>query len=207
MENSTQNMQKVQLFRTILEDKGAPIACKGNCEEQNSLEAHMNFIENLVVKVSSDIISLMSIVKENSDTLKMLNANVNRVMKRVVDNETTKSNNNMTDKCAKTYITHPSKSSEKKELPMKFEDADEMIVAEHNFSKEDMRSANELTNSIGVVYIPMNDRVVHWFLIVVHLQCRRVAFLNSLPSNKSNDFRRESAKDLVYIPFKDGKVH
>ena len=85
----------------------------------------MNFIENLVVKVSSDIISLTSVVKENSGTLKMLNANVNRCMKHMVDNETTKSNNHMTDKCAKTYITHPSKSSEKKESPMKIENADE----------------------------------------------------------------------------------
>ena len=78
----------------------------------------MNFIENLVVKVSSDIISLTSVVKENSDTLKMLNANVNRVMKHVVDNETTKSNMHMTDTCARTYIAHPSKSNEKKESPM-----------------------------------------------------------------------------------------
>ncbi|KAJ8429693.1 hypothetical protein Cgig2_004492 [Carnegiea gigantea] len=178
----------------------------------------MNFIENLVVKASSDIISLISVIKENSATLKMLNANINRVMKHVVDNETTKLNKHMTDTCATTYIAHPSKSSEKKESLMKFENADEIkrkrrIVAKHNFSKDDMTAANELIKSISVsrlnflhkedkkvnVYIPMNDRAVHWFLIVVDLQHRRVALLNSLPLNKSNDFRRELAKDLYYL--------
>ena len=104
MENSTHNMWKVKVFGTVLEDKGAPVACEGNCEQQHSLKACMNFIENLVVKVSSDIISLTSVVKENSDTLKMLNANVNRVIKHVVDNETTKSNKHMIDTCSTTYI-------------------------------------------------------------------------------------------------------
>ncbi|KAJ8431311.1 hypothetical protein Cgig2_032301 [Carnegiea gigantea] len=314
MENSTHNMRKVQVFGTVLEDKGAPVACEGNCEQQNSLEARMNFIENLVVKVSSDIISLTSVVKENNDTLKMLNANVNRLMKHMVDNETSKSNKHMTDTCTTTYIAHPLKSSEKKESHMQFENADEMvadrranimkrqclstvvdsstpgkttmmspkiqnpfakglefdmgskrkrrIAAEHNFSKDDMTSANELTKSTSVgglnflheedkkvnvnksnseggldimqqaklelklneiidlvaceltiearmkrvnrvylptcfqVYIPMNDRAVHWFLIVVDLERRCVALLDSLPLNKSNDFRRELAKDL-----------
>ncbi|KAJ8434629.1 hypothetical protein Cgig2_033115 [Carnegiea gigantea] len=226
-------MRKVQVFGTILEDKGALVACEGNCEQQNSLEA------------------------QNSDTLKMLNANVNRLMKHVVDNETTKSNEHMTDTCTTTYIAHPLKSSEKKESPIKRK---RRIIAEHNFSKDDMRLANELTKSISVgglnflhkedkkvnvnkVYIPMNDRAVNWFLIAVDLDRRRVALLDSLPLNKSNDFRRELAKDLyylvlqlqdcdeveiepeytfpqsivdtlndeeqkvVYIPFKDGKVH
>ncbi|KAJ8433433.1 hypothetical protein Cgig2_008611 [Carnegiea gigantea] len=152
---------KVQLFETILEDKGTLVACKGNCDQQNSLEA------------------------QNSDTLKVLNANVNRVMNHVVDNETTKSNKHMTDTCATTYIAHPPKSTE------------------YNFSKDDMRAATELTKPISVgglnflhkedkkvnVYILMNDRAVHWFLIVVDLQRRHVAFLNSSPLNKSNDFR------------------
>ncbi|KAJ8423052.1 hypothetical protein Cgig2_011173 [Carnegiea gigantea] len=231
MEKSTHNVRKVQLFGAILEDKGASVACKGNCEQRNSLEARMNFIENLVVKVSSAIILLTSIIKENSDALKMLNANVNRLMKHVVDNETTKLNKHMTNTCATTYIAHPSKSSEKKESPMQFENADEMvttstphpcskqkrrIVAKHNFSKDGMRAANELTKSISVgglnflhkedkkvnvnkIYIPMNDRAVHCFLIVVDLQCRHVALLKSLPLNKSNDFRRELAKDLNYL--------
>ncbi|KAJ8428831.1 hypothetical protein Cgig2_005896 [Carnegiea gigantea] len=124
-------MRKVQVFGTILEDKGAPVACERNCEQQNSLEA------------------------QNSDTLKMLNANVNRLMKHMVDHETSKSNKHMTDTCTTTYIAHPLKSSEKKESPMQFENADEIkrkrrIVAEHNFSKNDMRSANELTKSISV---------------------------------------------------------
>ncbi|KAJ8424621.1 hypothetical protein Cgig2_034187 [Carnegiea gigantea] len=88
----------------------------------------MNFIENLVVKVSSDRISLTSVVKENSDTLKMLNANVNRIMKHVVDNETTKSNKHMIDTCTTTYVAHPLKSSEKKESSMQFKNADEMLV-------------------------------------------------------------------------------
>ncbi|KAJ8428473.1 hypothetical protein Cgig2_017263 [Carnegiea gigantea] len=91
---------KVQLFRFVLEDKGAPVACKGNCEQQNSLEA------------------------QSSDTPKMLNVNVNKLMKHVVDNKTAKSNKHMTNTCAKTYIAHPSKSSEKKESPMQFENAD-----------------------------------------------------------------------------------
>ena len=64
IENSTHNKQEVQLFGTVLEDKGAPVACKGNCEQQNSLEVRMNFIENLVVKVSSDIISLIVLSKK-----------------------------------------------------------------------------------------------------------------------------------------------
>ncbi|KAJ8429067.1 hypothetical protein Cgig2_031358 [Carnegiea gigantea] len=217
-------MWKVQVFGTVLEDKDAPVTCKGNCEQQNSLDAHMNFIENLVVKVSSDIISLTSVVKENSDTLKMLNMNVNRLMKHMVDNETTKSNKHITDTCTTTYIAHPLKSSEKKQSPMQFENADEIkwkrrIVAEHNFSKDNMRSANELTKSITVgglnflhkevkkvnvnkVYLPMNDRAVHWFLIVVDLERRRVALLDSLPLNKSKDFRRELAKDLIVTRLK-----
>ncbi|KAJ8425603.1 hypothetical protein Cgig2_004355 [Carnegiea gigantea] len=133
-------MQKVQLFGPVLE--GALVACKGNFEQQNSLEARINFIENLVVKVSSDIISLTSVVKENSDTLKMLNANVNMLMKHVVDNETKKSNKHMTDACATTYIAHPSKSSEKKRK--------KRIIAKHDFLKEDIRAANELTKSIRI---------------------------------------------------------
>ncbi|KAJ8432572.1 hypothetical protein Cgig2_026620 [Carnegiea gigantea] len=130
----------------------------------------------------------------------MLNANVNRLMKHVVDNETTKSNKHMTDTCTTTYIAHPLKSSEKKESPMQFDNADEIkrkrrIVAEHNFSKDDMRSANELTK----VYIPMNDRAVHWFLIVMDLERRCVALLDWLPLNKSNDFRQELAKAVYYL--------
>ncbi|KAJ8441864.1 hypothetical protein Cgig2_034123 [Carnegiea gigantea] len=195
MENSTHNMRKVQVFGTVLEDKGAP--------------------------VSSDIISLTSVVKENSDTLKMLNANVNRLIKHIVDNETSKSNKHMTDICTTTYIAHPLKSSEKKESHMQFENAGEIkrkrrIAAEHNFSKEDMTSTNELTKSTSVgdlnflreedkkvnvnkVYIPMNDQAVHWFLIVVDSERRCIALLDSLPLTKSNDFRRELAKDLYYL--------
>ncbi|KAJ8443114.1 hypothetical protein Cgig2_030882 [Carnegiea gigantea] len=183
-------MRKVQVFGTILEDKGDPVACEGNCEQQNSLEAHMNFIKNLVVKVSSDIISLTSVVKENSDTLKMLNANVNRLMKHVVDNETMKSNKHMIDTCTTTYIAHPLKSSEKKESPMQFENVDE-IVGGLNFLHKEDKKVN--------VYIPMNDRAVHWFLIIVDLERRRVALFDSLPLNKNNDFRRELAKDLYYL--------
>jgi len=129
-ENSAHNMRKVQVFGTVLEDKGAPIASEGNCEQQNSLKARMNFIENLVVKVSSDIISLTSVVKENSDTLKMLNANVNRFMKHMVDNKTMKSNEHIIDTCTTTYIAHPLKSSEKKESPMQFENADRCLQIE-----------------------------------------------------------------------------
>ncbi|KAJ8428471.1 hypothetical protein Cgig2_017261 [Carnegiea gigantea] len=180
MENSTHNMRKVQVFGTVLEDKGASVACKGNCEQRNSLET------------------------QNSDTLKMLNVNVKRRMKHVVDNETTKSNKHVTDICATTYIAHPSKSSEKKESPMQFRKR--RIIVEHNFSKDGMRTTNEFTRSISVgglnflhkedkkvnvnkVYIPMNDRAIHWFLIIVDLQRRRVALLDSLPLTKSNDFR------------------
>ncbi|KAJ8432302.1 hypothetical protein Cgig2_019231 [Carnegiea gigantea] len=195
----------------------------------------------------------------------MLNRNVNRLMKHVVDNETTNSKKHMTDTCATTYIAHPSKSSEKKESSMKVDNADEIkqkrrIIAEHNFSEDDMRSANELIKSISVgvlsvlhkedkkvnvnkVYIPVNNEAVHWFLIIVDLRRRRVALLDSLLLNKSSDFRRELAtylcylvlqiqeydeveiepeytfpestvdtlndkeKKMVYIPFKDGKVH
>ncbi|KAJ8427506.1 hypothetical protein Cgig2_017247 [Carnegiea gigantea] len=93
--------------------------------------------------------------KENIGTLKLLNANVNKVMKHVVDNETTKSNKHMINTCATTYIAHSSKSSEKKESPMKFENADGIkrkrrIVAEHNFSKDDITATNELTRLISV---------------------------------------------------------
>ena len=130
MENSTHNMRKVRVFGTVLEDKGAPVACEGNCEQQHSLEARMNFIEDLAVKVSSDIISLTSVVKENSDTLKMLNANINRLMKHMVDDQTTKSNKHMTDTCTTTYVAHPLKSSEKKESPMKVENANVMFANE-----------------------------------------------------------------------------
>ena len=77
-----------------------------------------------MVKVSSYIISLTSVVKENSDTLNILNAD--RLMKHVVDNETAKSNKHMIETCARTCIAHPLKSSERKELPIKFENADEM---------------------------------------------------------------------------------
>ncbi|KAJ8421792.1 hypothetical protein Cgig2_002954 [Carnegiea gigantea] len=70
----------------------------------------------------------MRAVKENSDTIKMLNAIVNRHMKHVVDNETMKRNKHMTNKCATTYIAHPPKSSEKKESPIKFENVDEMYA-------------------------------------------------------------------------------
>jgi len=45
----------------------------------------------------------------------------------------------------------------------------------------------------------MNDRAVHWFFIILDLERRRVALLDSLPLNKSNDFRWELAKDLVTI--------
>uniref|UniRef100_A0A7C9DLW6 Ubiquitin-like protease family profile domain-containing protein n=1 Tax=Opuntia streptacantha TaxID=393608 RepID=A0A7C9DLW6_OPUST len=40
-------------------------------------------------------------------------------------------------------------------------------------------------------------REVHWFLIVIDLQHRRVDLLDSLPLNKSNDYRRESAEELL----------
>ncbi|KAJ8425758.1 hypothetical protein Cgig2_028522 [Carnegiea gigantea] len=137
----------------------------------------------------------------------MLNANVNRLMKHVVDNKTMKSNKHMTGTCATTYIAHPSKSSEKKESPIKFENANEMIVAEYNFLKDDMKVATELTKSISV-----------GGLNFLHKEDEKVNM------NKSNDFRRELAKDLVRIGylshlvlitimnsyqvyFKDGKVH
>ncbi|KAJ8421985.1 hypothetical protein Cgig2_003618 [Carnegiea gigantea] len=137
-------MRKVQVFGTVLEDKGGRLHAKGIVNNKIHLR-----------HVSSDILSLTSVVKENSDTLKMLNANVNRLMKHMVDNETSKSNKHLTDTCTTTYIAHPLKSSEKKEPPMQFENADEIkrrrrIVAEHNFSKNDMRLANELTKSISV---------------------------------------------------------
>ena len=128
MKNSTHNLTKVQLFGTVLEDKGTSFACKGNCEQRSSLYQCINFIENLVVKVSSDIISLKGVVKENSDTLNLLNANVNRLMKHLVDTETTKSNKHITDTCTTTYIGHPLASREKKESPKQFENADEMFA-------------------------------------------------------------------------------
>ncbi|KAJ8421023.1 hypothetical protein Cgig2_020049 [Carnegiea gigantea] len=174
MKNSTHNLTKVQLFETVLEDKGASFACKGNCEQRSSLYQRINFIENPVVKVSSNIISLKRVVKENKDTLNMLNANINRLMKHVLDNETTKSNKHVTDTCATTYIDPPSS------------------VGGLNFWHNGDKKVN-----VNKVYIPMNDRVVHWFLIVVDLQHRHVALLNSLPLNKSNDYRRELAKDLI----------
>ncbi|KAJ8429294.1 hypothetical protein Cgig2_000219 [Carnegiea gigantea] len=161
-------MRKVQVLGTVLKDKGA--------------QARMNFIENLVVKVSSDIISLTSAVKENGDTLKMLNANVNRLMKHMVDNETTKLNKHMTDTCTTTYIAHPLKSSETKH------------VGDLNFLHKQDKKVN-----FNKVYIPMNDRAVHWFLIVVDLECRRVALLNLLPLNKSNNYRQKLGKDLYYL--------
>ncbi|KAJ8420446.1 hypothetical protein Cgig2_002658 [Carnegiea gigantea] len=191
MQNSTHNMQnelswKIKMHRL-------------HAKRIVSSEIHLRHI-------SSDIISLTSVVKENSNTLKMLNVNVNRFMKHVVGNETTISNKHMTDTCATTCITYPSNKQKRR------------IVAEHNFSKDDMRAANELTKSISVgglnflhkedkkvnvnkVYIPMNDRTVHWFLIIVDLQRRRVALLKSLPFNKSNDFRWELAKDLARIGY------
>ena len=45
----------------------------------------------------------------------------------------------------------------------------------------------------------MNDIGVHWFLIVIDLQHRRVDLLDSLPLNKSNDYRRELAEELVIL--------
>ena len=45
----------------------------------------------------------------------------------------------------------------------------------------------------------MNDRGVHWFLIVIDLQHRCVDLLDSLPLNKSNDYRRELAEELVIL--------
>ncbi|KAJ8449241.1 hypothetical protein Cgig2_021705 [Carnegiea gigantea] len=152
-EKSTNNMQKVQLSGTVLEDKGAQFVCRWSCEQQNSLEQRINFIENLVVKG--------------------------------------------------TTSTSLSYSKRKRR-----------IMGKQNFSKDDMISANELTKSnsdsglnimqqermkFNLGLIPMNDRAIHWFLIIVDLQSRCVALLNSLPLNKSNDFKQELAKDLVRI--------
>ena len=47
----------------------------------------ISLIENLVVKVSSDIIALRRVVDKNYDKLNMLNANVNTLIKHVFGNE------------------------------------------------------------------------------------------------------------------------
>jgi len=102
-------MRKVHLFVIVLKHKGEQFAREENGEQQNSLEQRINLIENLVVKVSSDIISLKRVVDENNDKLNMLNANVNILIKHVVDNANMKCNKDTSTTCSTTYDAHPSK--------------------------------------------------------------------------------------------------
>jgi len=65
------------------------------------------------------------VVGENHGKLNMLNANVNTIIKHVVDIENTKYNKDTITTCGTPYDVHPSKSAQKKESCYKFHKADE----------------------------------------------------------------------------------
>ena len=130
-------MRKVQLFGTVLERKGEQLGREENCEQQNSLEQRINLIENMVVKVSSDIISLRRVVDDNNNKLNVLNANVNSLIKHLVGNENANFNKDTSTTCGTPYDVHPSKSIQKKEASYKFQKANEMFEDERpNFKKK-----------------------------------------------------------------------
>ena len=102
------------MFNSVLEHKGEQFSREENGEQQNSLEQQINLIENLVLNVCGDIISLRRVADENNDKLNVLNANVNTLIKHVIGNENTKSNKDTSTTCGTTYDVHPLKSVQKK---------------------------------------------------------------------------------------------
>ena len=95
------------LFGIVLENKGEQFARKENGEQQNSLEQRINLIENLVMKISSDIIALRRVIDENHDKLNVLNANMNTLTKHVVGDENMKYNKDTSATCGTPYDVHP----------------------------------------------------------------------------------------------------